>query len=764
MKAVILAGGLGKRLRPLTHRIPKPLLPLGGTTAIELAIKGLARHGVKEVFIASGYRAEQVEAHLGDGSRYGVELRYSVESEPLGTCGPLSLLREELDEPFLLMNGDVVTDLDFAAAYRFARRQEAELTVVTQEDVLSYRYGVVRTEGDDVVGIEEKPNLSNEVLTGIYVVSPAVFDLVPEGRSYGIDELIADLLERGRKVVRYAAEGYWRDIGDPESYRLAKGEVAAQFGLPAPAADDDSWSPLTRWPEVEQWLRSPWLIVGALFLLATLSHVLSHPVSYGETQTLMYAKQFAEPDFLPGDWYLSVSQPVRVPFQLLILPLIKVLPLDAVSPLARMLCYLCVTFGLGFLAYRLRIHAAFAFIALGFFLWIDQGLLPAQEWILKRAESKVIAYALVLLALQALLARRLRWAGALAGLATTFHILVGGWSSVALGLAMVVGREGSWRQRAEAALAWCVTGSAALYFVLSRLGEPSPEGFDAAWLWVHFRNPHYLLVSWWDFPPFKVATLVVLIAVLAAAPRLFPERAREFRLASFFALFTLAPFVLGLAVSPFPFASKVLQYYPFRVADTLVPLLGLLIIVPAFFRYVLPRAARLPVAGVLVVLITLGVTGQFLHDLDRLGEYPRGGYWGSTHKTKELYAICDWVQENTPRGSRMIVSPRINVIPYLCERPVVVTFRDVPSSAVDLEEWYQRLIDFNAGEVPNKQGYAAANEIDRTFNRMTERQYLELGKEYDGRYLLVYRRPNLALPRVYAHDRWAVYLLDPVSD
>ncbi len=143
MKAVILAGGMGRRLRPLTRKLPKPLLPIGNSTAIEMAIRGLADHGFDEIFVATRYKADQVESFLGDGSRYGVRLHYSVETEPLGTCGPLSLLREELTEPFVLMNGDLVTQTDFGDAYRFAQEKEAALTLVTKEDVMTCSYGVV---------------------------------------------------------------------------------------------------------------------------------------------------------------------------------------------------------------------------------------------------------------------------------------------------------------------------------------------------------------------------------------------------------------------------------------------------------------------------------------------------------------------------------------------------------------------------------------------------------------------------------------------
>ena len=788
MKAVILAGGLGRRLRPLTRKIPKPLLPIGGSTAIEIGIRGLAEHGFREIHVATRYKADQIETYLGDGSRYGVELKYSVETEPLGTCGPLSLLKDELTEPFILLNGDVVTQLDFEDVYRFAAEKDAELTVVTKEDVLCSRYGVVRAEGESVTGIEEKPTLSTEVLAGIYVISPTVFDLIPAGRSYGIDELIADLIEQGRGVARYVTDAYWQDVGEIDSYEQANREYAELFGegdggaaVPASAGNPpllpDSSEPPDPWDDPraagggraqalsEPWataarlLLSPYAIILSLFVLAFLDHAVSDPVSYSETQTLTYARQFADPDFLPGDWYLTRYQPVRIPFQVLIYPLIKLFPLPTVSLLARLLGYLCVAIALGLIARRLRVNAAYAWIALGAFLWFDQSLLPGEEWIFKRAESKVIAYGLVLFALYALLGKRVRMAGALAGLATSMHILVGGWSTVALASTILLQRLGSWRDRAVAAGLWCLTGSMAIYSVIFKLREPpAPAGFDPAAMSTYFRNPHYLDVTQWDLADFKTIVFFGLLGVLWAARVIFPHQ-KDYVVTSRFALWTLLPYAAGLAVSPFSFGAELLQLYPFRVADTLIPLLGLLIAVPALLRYLLPPHVRPWVAALLVGVVALQAWGNFVEDLEKRARLPRGGYWSSTKKTLGLYEVCDWIRENTPPGSRLIASPKINVLGYLCERPVVVVFRDVPSGAADSAEWYDRLVAFNDGVEPEERGYHARNEIDQTFNRLPERTYQELGRKYDGRYLLIYDRRRLRLPRLYSQDRWTVYSL-----
>lgn len=778
MKAVILAGGLGKRLRPLTRKVPKPLLPIGNSTAIEICIRGLARHGVREIIVATRFQAQKVKAFLGDGSRYGVELTYTVERKPLGTCGPLSLARSRLTEPFLVMNGDVVTQLDFGDVYRFALEKDADLTVVTKEDVMQYRFGVVRAQGDDVNGLDEKPSLAADVLAGVYVMSPRVFDLIPNGRKYDVDQLINDLLARDRSVARYSMDAYWLDVGELESLRQANREYAENFGSaydepprdpaelrrlgldragldpPKPEPPDFAGIP----PEVEDRLRSPRVIVLALFALATVNYLLKNLVSLGEVQTLLYAKQLASSDFLPGDWYLNRQQLVRVPFQVLVYPLVALFPLPVVSVLARLLGYFCVTAAFGLIAHRLRLNAAYAFIALGFFLWLDQSLVPGEEWILKRIESKVFAYGFVLFALRALLGRKLWLAGALAGLATTMHILVGLWSTVALGLTVLWLRLADWRQGAAAIGCWLLTASYALYCVYAKLGEPpGPEGFDAAFIWSEFRNPHHLYLSYWGFD-LDTVLFLGLVAILWVAPRFAPNR-EEYAIVSRFALATLVPFLGGLLVMATPIAPEVLRYMPFRVADALVPLLGLLVAVPVVLRWIPRPQARTLVAAGLVAFCAWEALQGLERGLEQQGRHPRGGHWENRTDTRALYEICDWVRENTPRGSLILTSPRVDVLTYLCERPVVVTFRDVPSGAADLAEWYERLVDLNGGEEPEERGYAARSEVDRNFRGLSASEYLTLGRKYGGRYLLVEDREPLDLERLYEAGDWELYSL-----
>jgi NDP-mannose synthase len=229
MKAVILAGGLGTRLKPFTEVIPKSLLPIGESSVLEIQILSLVKHGVDQVYVATNYRSEYVQAFLGDGAKYGVSVAFSREEEPLGTCGPVGLLRDKLHEPFLLMNGDILTTLDFSKAYAYAMGLDADLVVVTTELVTPFHFGKVISDGTYITEMQEKPDITLEILSGIYILKPPVFDLIPRNTYYGIDNLIKDMLARRMKVGKYLMKEYWLDIGRIADYQVAQDAYREHF-------------------------------------------------------------------------------------------------------------------------------------------------------------------------------------------------------------------------------------------------------------------------------------------------------------------------------------------------------------------------------------------------------------------------------------------------------------------------------------------------------------------------------------------------------
>lgn len=223
MKAVILAGGLGMRLRPFTHVIPKPLLPIGEKSVLEIQIERLRRFGFDEIFVATNYKSQYVRNYLGDGSHYGVRLTISEERKPLGTAGPLTLLRERLDEPFIVMNGDILSLIDFKKFYAFAMKHKKILTVAIAKHVTPFAFGNIFFKGDYVTGIEEKPDFVTFLLAGIYVMTPSIFEHIPENTYFGMDTLIKSLLEgKQRRVAKYELKEYWLDIGRIEDYEKAQ--------------------------------------------------------------------------------------------------------------------------------------------------------------------------------------------------------------------------------------------------------------------------------------------------------------------------------------------------------------------------------------------------------------------------------------------------------------------------------------------------------------------------------------------------------------
>jgi len=218
-KAVILAGGLGTRLKPFTEAIPKPLLPIGEKAILEIQIEQLKRQGFTEIFLATNYMSEYIEKFFGDGSRYGVDLKISKEKNPLGTVGPIHLLRKQLeDQPFLLMNGDIISLVNYAEFYDIACSNEALLNVSIKKIVTPYEFGNIHFTGDRVTKIEEKKEIVTYALAGIYVLKPGIFDLIPENQYFGMDMLIMKMLENDNPIYKYEINEYWLDVGNIDDY------------------------------------------------------------------------------------------------------------------------------------------------------------------------------------------------------------------------------------------------------------------------------------------------------------------------------------------------------------------------------------------------------------------------------------------------------------------------------------------------------------------------------------------------------------------
>ncbi|MCZ7438588.1 sugar phosphate nucleotidyltransferase [Micromonospora sp. WMMC241] len=219
MHAVIMAGGAGVRLRPYTSTLPKPLVPIGDSYAIlEIVLRQLAACGFTDVTLAINHLGALIRAFVGDGSRFGLTVDYVEEDRPLSTIGPLFGIRDRLPDHFLVMNGDVLTDLDYVGLLTTHQHSGAPLTIATYRRTVKIDFGVLELAGDKVTSFTEKPILHYRVSMGVYGLSRSTIARYPVGRPFGFDQLVLDLLDRGEPPASYECDGYWLDIGRPEDY------------------------------------------------------------------------------------------------------------------------------------------------------------------------------------------------------------------------------------------------------------------------------------------------------------------------------------------------------------------------------------------------------------------------------------------------------------------------------------------------------------------------------------------------------------------
>jgi dTDP-glucose pyrophosphorylase len=220
--AVVMAGGRGARLRPLTDNVPKPMLRVAGRPILERIVLQLVGHGLRRIFLSINYLGEQVEAHFGDGKDFGCRIEYLRESEPLGTGGSLSLLPARPDAPFVVMNGDLVTQADIGAMLAFHESGDHRATVGVRRYFHTIPFGCVEMEGERVVALEEKPRIARQVNAGIYVLDPGLLDRVPSGREFALPSLLRDCLERGEAVRAFEIVGDWIDAGQGDQLTRAR--------------------------------------------------------------------------------------------------------------------------------------------------------------------------------------------------------------------------------------------------------------------------------------------------------------------------------------------------------------------------------------------------------------------------------------------------------------------------------------------------------------------------------------------------------------
>jgi NDP-sugar pyrophosphorylase family protein len=224
IKAVVLAGGKGRRLAPYTRIIPKPLMPIGDKPILEILLRQMKRAGIKEVTLTVGYLADLMKLFFQDGSQLGMKITYSYETKPLGTSGPIANV-DGLKDTFLVTNGDVLTTLDFADLIRYHREQGAIATIASHKRKIDINLGVIEVDKEScIIGYKEKPSIDYLVSMGLYVFEPRVLQYIPKGEYLDLPDLVLRLIAAGEKVCGYVYKGYWEDLGRPDDYERASAD------------------------------------------------------------------------------------------------------------------------------------------------------------------------------------------------------------------------------------------------------------------------------------------------------------------------------------------------------------------------------------------------------------------------------------------------------------------------------------------------------------------------------------------------------------
>jgi NDP-mannose synthase len=221
MRAIILAGGKGSRLLPYTTILPKPLMPIGEQPIVEILLRQLRHYGYNRITLALGHLAHLVQAVLGNGEKLGTRIDYSIEDVPLGTSGPISMVKD-LNDTFLVLNGDVLTDMNFADLLTFHRQNKSVLTIASHRRRVDIDYGVIHRNGFNVVRYEEKPVINYEVSMGIYVFEPSVLHHISRASYLDFPDLVRMLLEKEEKVSSYPYDGIWYDLGRVADFQQAQ--------------------------------------------------------------------------------------------------------------------------------------------------------------------------------------------------------------------------------------------------------------------------------------------------------------------------------------------------------------------------------------------------------------------------------------------------------------------------------------------------------------------------------------------------------------
>ena len=512
-------------------------------------------------------------------------------------------------------------------------------------------------------------------------------------------------------------------------------------------------------------LAQAWVQWMAVFAFLCFGFLLEDNMgAVNEVDVLPLARQFVNPDWIPQDWYLNQPIGYRFLFSGLVGWMASAWGFLVASIVGRLLCYALISLGLMRIGRHLRLGLPFLLLAIALFLygWQDQGMI-AKEWIVGGLEAKSVAYGLVLLAIADGLQQSDRRMAILLGVATSFHVLVGGWAMLAVAGAWLTERHQSWRQASTLpTLGLLYLGGAvfAIPPVLEQLlaaADPAPTtilGVPASFIYVFFRLPHHLNpLSWpawyWIRPVLLLGLLLGSLLWQTAHRSQLPrgQVSASYRLAKIVGL-SLLPFGVGVVLAPWDTTGQLLQYYPFRLGDVLLPLGALLVAACVLEQAVQRWGSRwaMTIGSVFLVIFSLGQTAFLVQHLVRLPDFP-----GIVQEVDEDWEhMGNWIQRNTAVESRLIAPPvdRSSLL-WLSERSIVAHYKFLPQRPADITEWTQRLDALTGGTITDllnhpailnaqqqEGGRALRQTLREGFRSLTTEQAIALLQTYEAAYLL----------------------------
>lgn len=230
-KVILMVGGLGTRLRPLTNDVPKPMLDVGNKPILHTIVENFAKYGYTDIIMCVNYKSEIIKEYFGNGDKFGVKIEYVLENQRMGTAGALSLLQKRPKDDFFVMNGDLLTNVNFEYLHEYHKDSNALASICIRKYEMQVPYGVVNVRANKVTSIEEKPTQNFFVSAGIYMFSPIVLDFIPKGVFYDMPTLFSELLKHDFPIHPFPIREYWLDIGRMDEYRRANDEYEGVFGL-----------------------------------------------------------------------------------------------------------------------------------------------------------------------------------------------------------------------------------------------------------------------------------------------------------------------------------------------------------------------------------------------------------------------------------------------------------------------------------------------------------------------------------------------------